>query len=154
MAKRFSLCGDDGMDCERVKQRLSLYIDEEVLPEERRDIQEHLLQCTSCQREMQKLLVVKKLLRTLDRNFEAGFRREKTLDFQVALRGVRRQKLALVFLFSAVTVASLLAFAFWRGVQKGTDLQKEIAPVSTLAGFDSRLEKSHFIQVVEFTLDR
>jgi len=160
MVRRFSLCGDDGMDCGRVKKKLSLYIDEEVLPEESQAIREHLLRCSSCQQEMRKLLTIKKLLHAMDRTFEAGFQKKVVLDFQVASRKVCWRKLTLVFLLSVVTVASFLVFAFWRGIQEGTDLQQEIAPVSTLAGFDSRLEKvdsgsqDHFIQVVEFTLDR
>ncbi|MEN3187105.1 MAG: zf-HC2 domain-containing protein [Atribacterota bacterium] len=161
MVKKFSLYGNSSVDCAEVKKKLSLYIDGEVLPEEKRAFEAHLLQCSSCQREMQKLLAIKKLVRAMDRSLESSLSRTTIPDFRVNKKRIYIQKFALVFLISAVTFVSWLAFIYWRELQEGVILQQEIVPVSTFADFDPQLRKgtdsglrTHHIHVVEVTLER
>lgn len=161
MVKRFSLYGNNRVDCEEVRKKLSLYIDEEVLPEEEQAIEAHLLQCLPCQREMKKLLVIKKLVRTMGRSLEVSLSKRAIPDLWMTKRKMYFRKFALIFLISAVTLASWLVFTYWQGLQEGTILQQEITPVSTLTDFGSQLRRvpdsglhDHFIRVVEFTLDR
>jgi predicted anti-sigma-YlaC factor YlaD len=148
------------MDCREVQEKLSLYIDEEVLPQEKQTIEEHLLSCFSCQREMKKLLAIKRLLHTMDRALEKRYPRKIAMELQAVSKRERFRELILVFLLSGVAVVSLLVVGLWRELQEGTDFQREIAPVSTFAGFDFRFDKvdpragGNSIQVVEFTLDK
>ncbi|MGQ9474445.1 MAG: anti-sigma factor family protein [Candidatus Caldatribacteriaceae bacterium] len=148
------------MRCEEIRKKLSSYVDQEVLPEEKREVSQHLKWCFSCQWEMRKLLVMKKLLRAMDGYWEEKFSRRVEFSIQKFWQREKKQKVSWVILFCIFAVLSLFFVFCWRGWRIETKLHRELVSVSTLTSLevhpDTRSQdvRAYQIRVVEFTLDR
>lgn len=160
MEKRFSIFGDENMRCEEIRKKLSSYVDQEVLPEENWEISQHLKRCILCQQEMRKLLVMKRLLQTMDEYWGEKFSRRIEFSTQKIWQREKKHRIALVILSCVIAVISLFFVFCWRGWQMEVKLQKELVPISTINELeihpDTRYQniKAHQIRVVEFTLDK
>lgn len=67
------------MNCNRVQNLLSAFIDEELSPQDKRELRRHLFLCSECHSEYQNLLTIKECLNNLNReqcNYDplAGFK--------------------------------------------------------------------------------
>lgn len=55
------------MNCNRVQNLLSAFIDEELSPQDKRELRRHLFLCSECHSEYQNLLTIKECLNNLNR---------------------------------------------------------------------------------------
>ncbi|HPT62858.1 MAG TPA: zf-HC2 domain-containing protein [Candidatus Atribacteria bacterium] len=100
------------MNCKEAGRMLSAYLDEELTVEKYRSLKRHLMSCSICQEELEKLRVIKNLMRDLDSdsNFNWNFK----VDWEAAgrqARAMRRREMAF-FSLAAVLVIIALFFVF------------------------------------------
>jgi hypothetical protein len=120
------------MNCEKVMEMLSLYIDNQLDEKETREIEKHLKNCEKCSREYEDLLTIKKLLSEtpkveLPMNFKEELHRKlvessieensEIIDFKEKSEKVRNKKkynwkilsgIAAGILITVVSVSSLI----------------------------------------------
>ncbi|GEM_PF-801262 len=145
------------MDCERVRQKLSAYIDGDLTFAEKERIEEHLRFCISCQKEMRKLLGLKNLLRITYTILAIEPKRNFSLHWQEVLQRKSWQRAFLFSLTSLVIVVSLCGLVMWRNAQEEVKgLREEMVSVVALSDGDLDLDRNdlhafhHSVKVVEF----
>ena len=108
MERISSLFGDENMNCKEAGKMLSAYLDEELTAEKYRSLKRHLMSCSTCQEELEKLRVIRNLMRDLDSdsNFNWNFK----VDWEAVRRqsrAMRRKEMAFFSLAAALVIIAL-----------------------------------------------
>jgi predicted anti-sigma-YlaC factor YlaD len=98
------------MDCKRIEKMLSAYLDQELVGEEYKLVKRHLIKCSRCQEELEKLQAIKNLVGDL--NYSSRFNWNYSFDWAAIERKAKTIKKREVVLFSlaAALVAIVLFF--------------------------------------------
>jgi len=87
---------------------LSAYLDEELTAEKYRSLKKHLMWCPICQEELEKLRIVKNLMRDLDNDF--NFNWNFKFDWEAVgrqARTIRKREMAFFSLAAALVIIAL-----------------------------------------------
>ncbi len=110
MEKIFSRFGGKDMDCEKIERMLSAYLDEELTVEEYRLVKKHLIACSHCQGELDKLQAIKNLMRDLDDNSSLNWNFK--FDWESVETKARTIKKREVILFSLAAALVIMILFF------------------------------------------
>jgi len=89
---------------------LSAYLDEELTAEKYRSLKRHLMSCSTCQEELEKLRVIRNLMRDLDSdsNFNWNFK----VDWEAVRRQARAMRSREIAFFSLAAALVIIALFF------------------------------------------
>lgn len=105
------------LDCSIIQEYLSAYVDDELPPEQREAVQEHLAVCPQCRGELARLTRLEEVLEALPSPLPPP----ELID-QVLARLSRRQ----VFWWRSLALAASLLIGFFLGGTLGVDLYQEL----------------------------
>ncbi|MDD3698233.1 anti-sigma factor family protein [Candidatus Sordicultor fermentans] len=98
------------MNCKEAGKMLSAYLDEELTAEKYRSLKRHLMSCSTCQEELEKLRVIRNLMRDLDSdsNFNWNFK----VDWEAVRRQARAMRSREIAFFSLAAALVIIALFF------------------------------------------
>ena len=114
MEKIFSPFGGRDMNCEEVERMLSAYLDEELVAEEYKSLKKHLMRCSRCQKELNKLRAIKSLMRDLDNGF--NFNQDFKFDWEAVEKKARtiKKREAVLFSLAAALIVMVVFFVVFQ----------------------------------------
>lgn len=98
------------MDCEKVERMLSAYLDQELAGEEYKLVKKHLIKCSRCQEELDKLRAIKNLMGDL--NDSSRFDWNYSFDWTAIERKAKTIKKREVVLFSLAAALVVIVLFF------------------------------------------
>lgn len=134
------------------QELLSAYLDKQVMPRERGQVERHLRACVKCAQELETLQYVAGLLRATPRvSVPRAFTLSEADVGRSAVRGRPRRRLSLYFQGATAVVAALLVVVVVGDVLTGS-MRQSAAPVAAPVAAPMMLEKTAVEAVVVHTV--
>lgn len=127
------------MDCNSINNMLSAFLDEELGPEERRIVRQHLFGCTQCQNSLRELKQLHRMLGSMESvvppvDFADELRREVMQPTVRLIPGSRWVPVGIWTLAAAAAVSSLFFIGSLMQIRPGLpqNLAEEVPPAQTV----------------------
>ena len=158
-------------DCQNIRERLDLYLDNELLIETNQSVLDHLGFCQSCAAELERRIELRRMLQAALAHDDEDERASEDISrnrIQTALDGERRQRrsanLSWAVVAASLILALTLGLVYWRNVTTSKPMNSSAVntppspPADTIAAVDRDAVENHQVCALSYppnwTFDR
>jgi len=141
------------MECSRIKNMLSAYLDSELPEEDIREVRRHLFTCSKCELELKKIRNMKGLMGEISQSFQP--RANYALDFDVIQSRVYGHRMREILMLSVIISIIFLLFVYilpaYKNIMQGTNTDTSLGEIHrNLTGDSFDVPKASGKVVVNF----